>query len=61
MKSTTLFLSLLVWNLLSPIGAAAPAQPPARPAVQDTQQYDIPPTDEGLPGAGPIRRYDWFR
>lgn len=21
---------------------------------------DIPPTDEGLPGAGPIRRYDWF-
>ncbi|MEC9032847.1 MAG: GDSL-type esterase/lipase family protein, partial [Planctomycetota bacterium] len=21
----------------------------------------IPPTDEGLPGAGPIRRYDWFK
>jgi lysophospholipase L1-like esterase len=21
---------------------------------------DIPPTDEGLPGAGPIRRYEWF-
>lgn len=21
----------------------------------------IPETDEGLPGAGPIRRYDWFR
>jgi lysophospholipase L1-like esterase len=22
---------------------------------------DLPATDEGLPGAGPIRRYDWFR
>jgi lysophospholipase L1-like esterase len=22
---------------------------------------EIPPTDDGLPGAGPIRRYDWFR
>ena len=21
----------------------------------------IPATDEGLPGAGPIRRYDWFK
>jgi lysophospholipase L1-like esterase len=22
---------------------------------------DVPATDDGLPGAGPIRRYDWFR
>ena len=22
---------------------------------------DLPKTDEGLPGAGPIRRYDWFK
>ena len=22
---------------------------------------DIPATDDGLPGAGPIRRYDWFQ
>jgi len=28
-----------------------------KPAVS----YAIPATDEGLPGAGPIRRYDWFR
>ena len=27
-----------------------------KPAVN----YAIPATDEGLPGAGPIRRYDWF-
>jgi lysophospholipase L1-like esterase len=24
-------------------------------------KFEIPATDEGLPGAGPIRRYDWFR
>jgi lysophospholipase L1-like esterase len=23
--------------------------------------FSIPETDEGLPGAGPIRRYDWFK
>ena len=22
---------------------------------------EIPATDDGLPGAGPIRRYDWFQ
>jgi lysophospholipase L1-like esterase len=25
------------------------------------QSLDIPPTDDGLPGAGPIRRYEWFQ
>lgn len=25
------------------------------------EAFQIPATDEGLPGAGPIRRYDWFR
>ena len=25
------------------------------------RRFQIPATDEGLPGAGPIRRYDWFR
>jgi lysophospholipase L1-like esterase len=24
-------------------------------------RFDIPASDEGLPGAGPIRRYDWFK
>jgi len=24
-------------------------------------KYAIPATDDGLPGAGPIRRYDWFK
>lgn len=26
-----------------------------------TSPFDIPPTDDGLPGRGPIRRADWFR
>jgi len=28
---------------------------------QITSRFSVPDTDEGLPGAGPIRRYDWFR
>lgn len=36
------------------------------PRAQDTSaakaaRFQIPATDEGLPGQGPIRRYDWFR
>ncbi len=31
-------------------------KPPELPAVAR-----LPDTDEGLPGAGPLRRYDWFR
>lgn len=28
---------------------------------QDPARFQIPATDDGLPGAGPIRRADWFR
>lgn len=34
---------------------AAPA------AAQTDPRFDIPATDDGLPGAGPIRRAEWFR
>jgi lysophospholipase L1-like esterase len=37
----------------APAGSAAPAQVPDR--------FAIPATDDGLPGAGPIRRYEWFQ
>lgn len=30
-------------------------------AQDKPSQIQIPATDDGLPGAGPIRRYDWFR
>jgi lysophospholipase L1-like esterase len=38
---------------------AAVAQNPAPPVAGRSLQ--IPATDDGLPGAGPIRRYDWFQ
>ena len=52
-----LYLSLALAALLPtfpmPLGAqeAAPA----------ARAFEIPATDEGLPGAGPIRRYGWFQ
>lgn len=30
-------------------------------AAQPAASFDIPATDDGLPGAGPIRRADWFK
>jgi lysophospholipase L1-like esterase len=42
--------------LLSTPAAAQPASPSSR-----ADRFALPPTDEGLPGAGPIRRYDWFQ
>jgi len=34
----------------------------ATPLAQDKpSRIQIPDTDDGLPGTGPIRRYDWFR
>lgn len=32
----------------------------AAPVTQDTR-FEIPDSDQGLPGSGPIRRYPWFR
>jgi lysophospholipase L1-like esterase len=46
--------------------AAAPTQPetvgaPSNSAVDATGCCNLPETDDGLPGAGPIQRADWFR
>ena len=38
---------------------AAVAQPASAPPTPS--RFAVPMTDEGLPGAGPIRRADWFR
>lgn len=37
---------------------SAQSNPPASP---DAARFALPATDAGLPGIGPIRRYDWFR
>lgn len=41
--------------------AASPRAQDHPPASTNAPSLQIPPTDEGLPGQGPIRRYDWFR
>jgi lysophospholipase L1-like esterase len=51
MKSILLALGLVVFG----------AQVFAAEAEQDRSRFQIPATDEGLPGEGPIRRYDWFK
>src|SRR5437016_5032683 len=38
-----------------------PVRAQDKPSAQDAARFQIPPQDEGLPGAGPIRRQDWFR
>jgi lysophospholipase L1-like esterase len=48
--------SLLVFTLL--LGRSAV---PVHAQEKAASSIEIPATDEGLPGAGPIRRYDWFK
>jgi len=54
MKSGSTIRVLLITQLFM-LGVATP-QAQDKPA-----RIQIPDTDDGLPGAGPIRRYDWFR
>ena len=58
MKSSSIVRLLLI-ALSFLLGGVTPhAQDrPSQPAAQ----FQIPATDDGLAGAGPIRRYDWFR
>lgn len=49
---------LALITALAGMSLTLPAQQPAAP---DNSHYQIPEKDDGLPGAGPIRRYDWFK
>jgi lysophospholipase L1-like esterase len=55
--SSTLRLSLVALAFLLS-GVTPHAQDKLAPSAA---QFQIPATDDGLPGAGPIRRADWFR
>jgi len=46
-------------TLLLALGVNNAATASSSAAAQD--HFAIPATDDGLPGAGPIRRYDWFQ
>jgi lysophospholipase L1-like esterase len=43
----------------TPTSPATPATAPVPPAPPD--RFAIPATDDGLPGTGPIRRFEWFQ
>ena len=50
---------LAAWLLASGLSFMGAAQ--QAPGAATADRFTIPATDEGLPGAGPIRRYDWFQ
>ena len=60
MKSNFTIRVLLV-ALSFMLGVATPRAQDKPAAAPNTSRFQIPATDDGLPGQGPIRRYDWFR
>ena len=57
--SPTICILLIALSLL--LGVTTPRAQDKPAAAQPAAQFQIPATDDGLPGAGPIRRADWFR
>ncbi|HEX9185917.1 MAG TPA: hypothetical protein VGB87_02515, partial [Vicinamibacteria bacterium] len=53
--------ALLGAALIAGLASASPRPAGAAPPAPQAERFAIPATDEGLPGAGPIRRYDWFQ
>ena len=60
MKSRSIIRFLLI-ALSFVLGVATPRAQDKSSAAQSAARFQIPATDDGLPGAGPIRRHDWFR
>jgi lysophospholipase L1-like esterase len=58
-RFSSLILSLSL--ILPPLAAMAEENPKPAAEAAATSGLAIPASDEGLPGAGPIRRFDWFR
>ena len=42
-------------------GVGAHPKSAASPVEETHDRFSLPATDDGLPGAGPLRRYDWFQ
>jgi hypothetical protein len=57
--SSTVHVLLIALSLL--FGTATPHAQDKPATAQAAAQFQIPATDDGLPGVGPIRRADWFR
>ena len=43
------------------VPSASAGKSSTTPTTQARDRFTIPATDDGLPGAGPIRRYEWFQ
>jgi lysophospholipase L1-like esterase len=50
-----------ILNLIPALSLWLAGNPAYMQAAQAPSHFEIPATDDGLPGQGPIRRYDWFR
>lgn len=50
-----------VFLLFLPLLALSPEFARSAVFAAEAPGIELPATDDGLPGAGPIRRYDWFR
>ena len=50
--------SVIVWLCIASLVCPATLAVAADAAVAD--RLALPESDEGLPGEGPLRRYDWF-
>lgn len=59
MATSSRRLGLLLLTLCVALGWAPESR--AQATAPGADPFAIPATDEGLPGAGPIRRYDWFK
>lgn len=53
-KFSTLFILVVLM-----LGAIVPIEGQEKVAARSS--FELPPSDEGLPGSGPIRRYEWFQ
>ncbi len=60
LSSTWACLAFAVFLPVS-IPVSSGAEPKAPAAATAGSSLALPETDDGLPGAGPIRRYDWFQ
>src|SRR4051794_21399003 len=58
-RDSVLFSSLLVIGLACALPQARGQATATKTATES--RFQIPETDDGLPGAGPIRRADWFK
>ncbi len=59
-QATRLIYFLLIALSLT-LDRAAPHAQDKPSTAQPASHFEVPATDDGLPGAGPIRRQDWFR